>query len=58
LFSEAGKASKTPIDAQAAATGLTILDDGLWNSLATGKDRLTVKQARQCCESYILNILR
>lgn len=58
LFREASLQEQKHLDAREAAIGLTILDDGLWNSLATGKDQLTVKQARQCCENYINNILR
>ncbi len=41
------------IDAAECALGLYILDDGLWNSLVTGKDRLTRKSAQAMCDRYI-----
>lgn len=36
-----------------AVVGLYILDDSLWNSLATGKDGLTIGNARSHCDAYI-----
>jgi len=53
LFEQAAKERKVKLDAKNAAVGLYILDDGLWNSLATGKDDLTIKQAKAYCDSYI-----
>ena len=35
------------------AMGLFILIDGLWNSLATGKDELRPKQAVTLCDTYL-----
>lgn len=53
LFAEAARDRGTRIDPNAAAVGLYILDDGLWNSLATGKDGLTAETARSYCDAYI-----
>ena len=53
LFTQAALNRGIEIDARKAAVGLYILDDGLWNSLATGKDDLTVEQAKSCCDVYI-----
>ena len=53
LFAEAADDIGIEIDAEVAAMGLYILDDGLWNSLATGKDKLTLAKARTCCDRYI-----
>lgn len=53
LFAQAAEDLEIEIDAEAAAMGLYILDDGLWNSLATGKDKLTLTKARACCDRYI-----
>ncbi len=53
LFAEAARDRDVRIDAKAAAVGLYILDDGLWNSLATGKDGLTTEKARSHCDAYI-----
>ena len=53
LFAAAARENDLKIDAKKAAVGLYILDDGLWNSLATGKDNLTIKQAKACCDVYI-----
>jgi AcrR family transcriptional regulator len=53
LFHQAAKELGCTINAEEAAVGLYVLDDGLWNSLATGKDRLTLKKARACCDRYI-----
>ncbi len=58
LFAEAGADCGVELDPKQAATGLYILDDGLWNSLATGKDKLTLKQARTCCDHYIDGCLK
>ncbi len=53
LFEQAAADQKIEIDPKKAAVGLYILDDGLWNSLATGKDDLTIKQAKKYCDLYI-----
>ena len=53
LFAEAADDLGVELDAEVAAMGLYILDDGLWNSLATGKDKLTLAKARACCDRYI-----
>ena len=53
LFNQAARDRDIEIDARKAAVGLYILDDGLWNSLATGKDNLTIKQAKAYCDAYI-----
>jgi len=46
------------IAATNAAIGLFILIDGLWNSLATGKDDLQTAQAMALCDTYIEGCLR
>jgi AcrR family transcriptional regulator len=53
LFREAAQDRGIDLDARKAAVGLYILDDGLWNSLATGKDDLTIRQAKSYCDAYI-----
>ncbi len=53
LFDEAARDRGIAIDAKECALGLYILDDGLWNSLATGKDRLTRKSAQALCDRHI-----
>jgi TetR/AcrR family transcriptional repressor of bet genes len=53
LFDESGRDIGIRIDARQCALGLYILDDGLWNSLATGKDGLSRKSARALCDRYI-----
>ncbi len=53
LFAQAAQDRHLKIDARKAAVGLYILDDGLWNSLATGKDNLTLSQATEYCDGYI-----
>jgi len=53
LFKEAAQNNEIELDSKKAAVGLYILDDGLWNSLATGKDNLTITQAKAYCDSYI-----
>jgi len=53
LFEQAAKELGVKIDSRKSAIGLYILDDGLWNSLATGKDDLTIKQAKAYCDLYI-----
>jgi TetR/AcrR family transcriptional repressor of bet genes len=58
LFLEAATDIGIEIDSKKAAVGLYILDDGLWNSLATGKDSLTIKQAKSYCDSYIDGCLK
>jgi len=58
LFKQAARDYDIKIDAKKAAIGLYILDDGLWNSLATGKDNLTILQAKAYCDAYIDGCLR
>ena len=53
LFARAAEDRGVVLDAKQSALGLYILDDGLWNSLATGKDRLTLKSAQSLCDQYI-----
>lgn len=53
LFAEAARDLGIRVDAEVAAAGLYILDDGLWNSLATGKDGLTPEMACKHCDVYI-----
>ena len=53
LFEQAGREKGINLDGHRAAVGLYILDDGLWNSLATGKDNLTIRQAKAYCDAYI-----
>jgi TetR/AcrR family transcriptional repressor of bet genes len=53
LFNEAAAELGIRIDSRQCALGLYILDDGLWNSLATGKDRLSRKAAMSLCDRYI-----
>lgn len=53
LFRHAAKEHGLNIDSKKAAVGLYILDDGLWNSLATGKDDLTIRRAKEYCDAYI-----
>ena len=53
LFEQAAKEYGVRIDTRKSAVGLYILDDGLWNSLATGKDNLTIKLAKEYCDFYI-----
>ncbi len=53
LFEGAAQERGIEIVAAQCALGLYILDDGLWNSLATGKDRLTRKSAQALCDRYI-----
>lgn len=58
LFSQAADDLGIELDAKDAAMGLYVLDDGLWNSLATGKDKLTLAKARACCDRYIDGCLK
>ncbi len=58
LFSQAADELGIELDGKDAAMGLYILDDGLWNSLATGKDKLTLTKARACCDRYIDGCLK
>ena len=53
LFRQVAKERTIKVDSKRAAMGLYILDDGLWNSLATGKDNLTIKMAKEYCDAYI-----
>ncbi|MEM7563600.1 MAG: TetR family transcriptional regulator C-terminal domain-containing protein [Pseudomonadota bacterium] len=53
LFKAASAQSPLRIKPAEAAMGLVILIDGLWNSLATDKDKLKLKQAMSQCDIYI-----
>ena len=53
LFVEVAEELGLRIDCRQSALGLYVLDDGLWNSLATGKDRLSRKAAMALCDRYI-----
>lgn len=53
LFAQAARDHELQIDAGFAASSLYILIDGLWNSLATGKDDLKLSSARKVCDQFI-----
>jgi AcrR family transcriptional regulator len=53
LFEKAAQEHGTEINAELFAKNLHALEDGLWNSLATGKDDLKVGEARKVCEQFI-----
>jgi AcrR family transcriptional regulator len=53
LFLRLADEQRLRVDPQQAATGLFMLIDGLWNSLATGKDKLQTAQAMALCDTYI-----
>ena len=53
LFEQAAKDRKINIDAEFSAKGLYALEDGLWSSLATGKDDLKISEARKACDQFI-----
>jgi TetR/AcrR family transcriptional repressor of bet genes len=53
LFELAAKQQPLRVASGEAAMGLYILIDGLWNSLATGKDGLRTEQAITFCDTYI-----
>ena len=57
LFAEAARDAGVTIDADGAAFGLVALIDGLWGSLATGKDDATPGSAIQTCDAYIRGCL-
>ena len=57
LFAQAARESGVEIDADAAAFGLIALIDGLWGSLATGKDDATPESAIAICDAYIRGCL-
>lgn len=58
LFEQAARKPVLRIDEDQAAMGLFILIDGLWNSLATGKDGLQTEQAIAHCNIYIDGCLK
>ena len=58
LFSLLAQQQQLRIDVSDAAMGLFMLIDGLWNSLATGKDELKTEQAIAYCDTYIEGCLR
>lgn len=53
IFESALKPHNLCVAPDDAALGLVILIDGLWNSLATDKDSLRLKQAMSHCDIYI-----
>lgn len=53
VFSDAAKEKGIPIDTHAMALGLVIIVDGLWHSLSTGRDHLTIDSAKSVAERYI-----
>jgi len=53
LFKQAAKELDYELDAKRATIGLYVLTDGLWNSLATKKDRITPRDAMAQCDTYI-----
>ena len=53
LFKQAAADNKVNIDAELAARNLYALEDGLYNSLATGKDDLKLGDARRACAKFI-----
>ena len=53
LFNRAARKHKLQIKAGFAARSLYVLIDGLWNSLATGKDDLKVSSARKICDQFV-----
>ena len=57
LFAQAAHEAGVDIDADAAAFGLVALIDGLWGSLATGKDDATPASAIATCDAYIRGCL-
>ncbi len=53
LFRQLASETRLRVEAPEAAMGLFILIDGLWNSLATGKDDLRPARAIEHCNIYI-----
>ena len=53
LFEQAADDIKQTVDAEFAARSLYALEDGLYNSLATGKDDLKLSDARKACAKFI-----
>ena len=58
LFTLLAEQQRLRISVSEAAMGLFILIDGLWNSLATGKDALQTSQAISFCNTFIEGCLR
>ncbi|MEM7208825.1 MAG: TetR family transcriptional regulator C-terminal domain-containing protein [Pseudomonadota bacterium] len=58
LFEQLWSASALRGDPDESAMGLFILIDGLWNSLATGKDTLRPEQAITLCDTYLDGCLK
>ena len=52
-FAAAAEERGTSLDANRAAIGLVVLVDGLWNSLATGRDALAPKDAIEIAHRFI-----
>lgn len=53
LIQDAASAAGKKCDGEDAAIGLLMLLDGLWGSLAVGKDGMTVARAIRICDDYI-----
>jgi TetR/AcrR family transcriptional repressor of bet genes len=58
LFYLLAQQQRLRVSVSEAAMGLFMLIDGLWNSLATGKDELHTSQAISFCNTYIEGCLR
>jgi len=58
LFTLLAEQQRLRISVNEAAMGLFMLIDGLWNSLATGKDELQTSQAISFCNTHIEGCLR
>lgn len=52
-FDQAAKQIGASIDCTKSAVGLIALMDGLWSSLAIGKDPMTPKEANDICMLYV-----
>lgn len=57
LFKAAANDRSMTIDSEAAAFGLLALIDGLWGSLATGKDGASPEEGPARCKAYIRGCL-
>lgn len=58
LFAQAADARHIKMDASLAAFGLVTILDGLWNSLATGKDEASTDDVLRACELFMEGCLR
>ena len=53
LFRQAEKEAGIKVDPEFSAKAIYALEDGLYNSLATGKDDFSIQDARCACELFI-----